>query len=58
MTSNDFVTLQDNNFAEIDGLMCEILSCEWIDEKSFAKITYRERNTYSAGKVVTIQINA
>jgi hypothetical protein len=58
MTSNDFVTLQDNNFAVIDGLMCEILNCEWIDEKSFAKITYKQRNQYSTGKVLTLQINA
>jgi hypothetical protein len=58
MTSNDFVTLQDNNFAIIDGLMCEILNCEWIDEKSFAKITYKQRNQYSNGKVYTLQIDA
>ena len=58
MTSNDFVTLQDNNFAVIDGLMCEILNCEWIDEKSFAKITYKQRNQYATGKVYTLQINA
>lgn len=58
MTSNDFVTLQDNNFAIIDGLMCEILNCEWIDEKSFAKITYKQRNQYSTGKVYTLQIDA
>jgi hypothetical protein len=58
MTSQDFVTLQDNNFAIIDGLMCEILNCEWIDEKSFAKITYKQRNQYSSGKVYTLQINS
>lgn len=58
MTSNDFVTLQDNNFAIIDGLMCEILNCEWIDEKSFAKITYKQRNQYATGHVYTLQINA
>lgn len=58
MTSNDFVTLQDNNFAIIDGLMCEILNCEWIDEKSFAKITYKQRNQYATGHVYTLQIDA
>ena len=57
MSSADFVSLQDNNFAEINGVLCEILNVEWIDEKSFAKISYKERNNYSAGKVVTIQIN-
>lgn len=58
MTSNDFVSLQDNNFAIIDGLMCEILNCEWIDEKSFAKITYKQRNQYATGHVYTLQIDA
>jgi hypothetical protein len=58
MTSQDFVTLQDNNFAIIDGLMSEILNCEWIDEKSFAQITYKQRNQYATGHVYTLQINA
>ena len=57
MTHSEFVTLLNNNFAEINGVMCEILRIEWIDEKSFAQITYRERNNYSTGKVNTLVIN-
>jgi hypothetical protein len=57
ISSSDFVSLQDNNFAEINGVLCEILKIEWIDEKSFAQVSYKERNNYSAGKVITIQIN-
>jgi len=57
MTQSEFVTLLDNNFAEINGVMCEILRIEWIDEKSFAQITYRERNNYATGKVNTLVIN-
>lgn len=57
MTQSDFVTLLNNNFAEINGVMCEILRIEWIDEKSFAQITYRERQNYATGKVSTLVIN-
>jgi len=57
MTQSDFVTLLNNNFAEINGVMCEILRIEWIDEKSFAQITYKQRNNYSTGKVSTLTIN-
>jgi hypothetical protein len=57
MTQSEFVTLLNNNFAEINGVMCEILRIEWIDEKSFAQITYRERNNYALGKVTTLTIN-
>jgi hypothetical protein len=57
MTQSEFVTLLNNNFAEINGIMCEILRIEWIDEKSFAQITYRERNNYALGKVTTLTIN-
>jgi len=57
MTQSEFVTLLNNNFAEINGIMCEILRIEWIDEKSYAQITYRERNNYSSGKVFNLTIN-
>jgi hypothetical protein len=57
MTQSDFVNLLNNNFAEINGVMCEILRIEWIDEKSFAQITYRERNNFAIGKVNTLVIN-
>jgi hypothetical protein len=57
MTQSEFVTLLNNNFAEINGITCEILRIEWIDEKSFAQITYRERDNYSTGKVNTLVIN-
>jgi len=53
----DFVTLLNNNWAEINGVVCEILKLEWIDEKSLATITYREPDNYAAGKVATITIN-
>lgn len=53
---SDFVSLLDNNYAEIDGENCEILRLEWIDEKSQAIITYKKPYDYADGKVYTLTI--
>jgi len=53
----DFVNLQINNFAEINGVPAEILRIEFIDAKSYAIISYKELNNYALGKVQTITIN-
>lgn len=53
----DFVTLLDNNYAEIEGETCEILRMEWIDEKSQAMITYKKPNDYADGRVYTLTID-
>ncbi len=55
--AQDFVSLLDNNYAEIDGVLCEILKMEWIDEKSFAQITYKQPNDWANGHVETLLIN-
>lgn len=57
IAETDFVNLLDNNYAEIDGLFCEILRLEWIDEKSYAQLTYRIPSTYAVGKVSTLVID-
>jgi len=57
LTNNEFLTLLNNNFAEINGLISEILRIEFIDEKHFAQITYKEPNNYANGKVYTLAIN-
>jgi hypothetical protein len=57
ITSTDFVNLLNNNYIEVDGLVCEVLRLEWIDEKSIATITYRVPNDYASGKVFTLTIN-
>lgn len=54
----DFVNLQSNNFVLINGNPAEILKIEWIDEKSDAKITYKELSNWASGKVNTLTINA
>lgn len=58
LTSSDFVSLLDNNFAEIDGVVCEILRVEWMDESKIASITYKIPSDYANGKVSTLTINA
>jgi hypothetical protein len=57
ITPQDFVTLLENNFAEIDGQTSEILSIKYIDEKAFAEVTYRTKSDYAVGKVNVIYIN-
>jgi hypothetical protein len=58
LTSSDFVSLLDNNFAEIDGVICEILRVEWMDESKVASITYKIPSNYANGKVSTLTINS
>ena len=53
----DFVTLLNNNYVEIDGVNCEVLRLEWIDEKSLATLTYRIPDNFANGKVSTLTIN-
>jgi hypothetical protein len=57
LTANDFVTLLNNNFAQIDGIVCEILSIKFNDEKSLANITYRIPFNYANGQVEIIKID-
>jgi hypothetical protein len=57
MSENDFVNLLNNNFAEIDGVVCEILTIRFNDEQSLATITYQKPNNYAVGKVEIITIN-
>jgi len=56
MTAQDFVTLQSNNFVNVDGVLVEILKVEWIDEKSFAQISFRTRTNWANGKTYVTQI--
>lgn len=57
LTAQDFVTLLANNFALINSVVCEILKIEWIDEKSFAQITYRQRGSWANGKTNVLRID-
>jgi hypothetical protein len=57
LRSSDFVTLLDNNVVEMDGELAEVLSCEWMDEKSFATMSFRIKDNYATGKVFTLTIN-
>lgn len=57
LKSSEFVSLLDNNFAYINGILCEILSIRYIDELSKAVISYKEPFEYAEGKVDIIAIN-
>ena len=56
LTGQDFVNLLSNNFASINGLNCEILQIEYLDENKQSVITYREPFDYATGKVETRKI--
>ena len=58
ITSQEFVNLLQNNFAEINGVICEILTLNYIDEESKAIITYKEPFNYADGKVFVLTINS
>jgi hypothetical protein len=53
----DFVNLLNNNFADIDGVLCEILTIQFVDEQSEAIIAYKKPFDYADGKVEIITIN-
>ena len=53
----DFVDLLNNNYAEIDGLACEILTIKYNDEQSLATISYKMPYDYANGKVVVLTLN-
>lgn len=57
LTAQDFVTLQGNNFVMFDGILVEVLKIEWIDEKSWAQISYRTRGNWAQGKTFVQKIN-
>ena len=57
LKASEFMTILDNNYAEIDGVLCEILRVEYIDETSFALISYRKPSNYAVGKVYNLVIN-
>lgn len=57
LNPQDFLTLLDNNYAYINGVLCEILTIRYTDEQSQAVVTYREPFNYAEGKVNILTIN-
>jgi hypothetical protein len=57
LKATDFVTLLNNNFAQIDGEICEITEITYIDEASNCEVSYKTPSNYATGKVNTIKIN-
>lgn len=57
ITSEQFTQIQENNWCEIDGVFCEVLRLEWIEETHFCQITYRKPSNFATNKVRTITVN-
>lgn len=57
ITNLEFVNLLENNYADVNGELVEVLRVEFLDETCYAEITYKAPNDYANGKVTIIQIN-
>jgi hypothetical protein len=57
LNDEEFVTLLNNNYAEINGVICEILTIEYKDEESIATISYKQPFNWANGKTNVITIN-
>jgi hypothetical protein len=57
LRQSQFVSLQNSNYIFTNNKWCEVLRIEWIDEKSDAKITYKEPLDWANGKVFLDKIN-
>lgn len=53
----DFINLLENNYVEIGGQICEIISITHVDEKHESVISYRFPSDYANGKVQIIKVN-
>lgn len=58
MNGNDFVNLMNNNFAEIEGTMCEILKIQFFEESSHAIIDYKQPFDWANGHTNVLTINS
>jgi len=57
ITNLEFVNLLENNYADVNGELVEVLRVEFLDETCYAEITYQSPRDYANGKVTVIQIN-
>ena len=57
LKASEFSNLLDNNFIEINGVICEVLRIEWYDERAYCSISYKVPSNYPSGKVNTVIIN-
>jgi len=57
MNDENFVNLLNNNYTEIDGVVCEVLRCEYKPNSSSALISFKQPYDYASKFVTTIVIN-
>lgn len=53
----DFVSLLNNNYADINGVIMEITSFNYIEDAKTMTISYREPDNYAQGYIKTVLIN-
>jgi len=65
INTENFLNLLENNYADINGTICEVLKVEFVDVDTSnsngnanATISYKEPYNYAFGKVQTITINS
>lgn len=56
LNAQEFVNLLDNNFAEINGQVCEILTVQYFDEQYKAIISYKCPFDYADNTVEVIEV--
>lgn len=57
INDEDFINLNNHNYADIDGKHCEILTIKFLEQSSFAEMTYLEPYDWANGKTTVIEIN-
>tara|TARA_R110000772_G_scaffold88986_5_gene184645 strand:+ start:1318 stop:3036 length:1719 start_codon:yes stop_codon:yes gene_type:complete len=58
MTGEEFISLLDNNYANINGQICEILTIKFKDEETLATISYKQPDDWANGKTTVLTINS
>lgn len=53
----DFSNILANNYANIDGVECEIIDIDFIPYQSKATISYKLKDNYANGKITTFAVN-
>ena len=57
MTGQEYTSIINNNFATFDGNVCEILTIQYLEDKNYAVVSYKQPFDYADGKVYTLTIN-
>ena len=56
MNSDNFLALLNYNYANIDGVDCEITKLEYFDAKGFALVSYKQPNTIFKNNINILKV--